>query len=200
MPDGDQAAPRPTADAPRPPADRHSAPAIRAGRRAGGHVAVVGAGFGGLAAALSLAAEGVDVTVVEAADRVGGKARRLPVAGREVDAGPTVFTMRWVFDALFEQAGTTLDEAVALEEAEVLARHAWPDGSRFDLFTDLERTVAAVGDLAGAAEAERYRRFAAKTAEAYALFRPCFIEAPRPSPLDVLRSVGLEGLPRLIAA
>ncbi|MEL6198388.1 MAG: FAD-dependent oxidoreductase, partial [Pseudomonadota bacterium] len=47
---------------------------------------------------------------------------------------------------------------------------------------------------------ERYRRFAAKTAEAYALFRPCFIEAPRPSPLDVLRSVGLEGLPRLIAA
>ncbi|MEO1773873.1 MAG: 1-hydroxycarotenoid 3,4-desaturase CrtD [Pseudomonadota bacterium] len=165
-----------------------------------GHVAVVGGGFGGLAAALELASAGVDVTLFEAAEQVGGKARRLPVGGRQVDAGPTVFTMRWVFDALFEGAGVALDDAVALEQAQVLARHAWPDGSRFDLFTDLDQTVAAVAALAGPAEAERYRRFAAETAAAYDLFRPVFIEAPRPTPLDVLLKVGLRGLPRLLAA
>ncbi|MEM7497778.1 MAG: 1-hydroxycarotenoid 3,4-desaturase CrtD [Pseudomonadota bacterium] len=163
-------------------------------------VAVIGAGFGGLAAALRLAVQGCDVTVLERASHIGGKARTLPVAGRAVEAGPTVFTMRPVFEDLFAAAGTDLSTEVTLRPARVLARHAWPDGSRFDLFADLEETVAAVESLAGGAEAARYRRFAAATAESWEIFRPSFVEAPRPSPLDVVRRIGLRGLPALLRA
>ncbi|MEM6488927.1 MAG: 1-hydroxycarotenoid 3,4-desaturase CrtD [Pseudomonadota bacterium] len=168
-------------------------------RPARGRVVVVGAGFGGLAAALRLAAAGHEVTVLDSAAAPGGKARRVHVAGHAIDAGPTVFTMRWVFEALFAAAGTRLDDAVGLDPCRVLARHAWPDGTRFDLFADLDATAEAIAAFAGRAEAERYRRFAAHTERAYALFRDSFIAAPRPNPLDVIARIGLRGIPELIA-
>ncbi|MEL6768621.1 MAG: CrtD protein, partial [Pseudomonadota bacterium] len=116
---------------------------------------------------------------------------------RAVEAGPTVFTMRHVFEDLFETAGADLAAEVSLRPARVLARHAWPDGSRFDLFADLDETAEAVRALAGPAEADRYRRFAAATEESWTLFRHSFVEAPRPTPLDVLRRIGLAGIPAL---
>jgi 1-hydroxycarotenoid 3,4-desaturase len=51
-----------------------------------------------LSAAISAAVSGLDVTVVERAGAPGGKMRQLSVGGRQVDAGPTVLTMRWVFE------------------------------------------------------------------------------------------------------
>ncbi len=63
-------------------------------------VVVVGAGIGGLSSALELKARGFDVTLVEHQDRPGGKMREVETAGGGIDSGPTVFTMRWVFDAL----------------------------------------------------------------------------------------------------
>ncbi|MEM9783910.1 MAG: FAD-dependent oxidoreductase, partial [Pseudomonadota bacterium] len=101
----------------------HPAPSHAAPR---GRVVVIGGGFGGLAAALRLAVAGQRVTLLERAPMIGGKARRIGVAGSAVDAGPTVFTMRWVFEELFATAGIQLDEAVTLRAARVLARHAWP--------------------------------------------------------------------------
>lgn len=69
------------------------------------HVAVVGAGIGGLVAALDLARRGTRVTVVERAAGPGGKLRQVKVGERLVDAGPTVFTLRDVFDRVFTEAG-----------------------------------------------------------------------------------------------
>ncbi len=63
---------------------------------------MIGAGVGGLACALDLAARGCDVLVLERAPSGGGKMRAAHVGGAVVDAGPTVLTMRWVFDELFE--------------------------------------------------------------------------------------------------
>jgi 1-hydroxycarotenoid 3,4-desaturase len=61
-------------------------------------VIVVGAGMGGLAAAVDLARRGAQVTVLERAAAPGGKMRRVEVVGAGLDGGPTVFTMRWVWD------------------------------------------------------------------------------------------------------
>ena len=69
------------------------------------HVIVVGAGVGGLVSALLLAHRGVRVTLVESAAAPGGKMRRIVVGGAPVDSGPTVFTMRWVFEQIFAQIG-----------------------------------------------------------------------------------------------
>ena len=68
-------------------------------------VVVVGAGMGGLAAAADLARSGAAVTVIERAQTCGGKMRQIMAGGRPVDAGPTVFTMRWIFEGLFADAG-----------------------------------------------------------------------------------------------
>ncbi|CAO4172901.1 1-hydroxycarotenoid 3,4-desaturase CrtD [Methylorubrum extorquens] len=157
-------------------------------------VIVIGAGIGGLAAALSLAASGHDVTVLERAARVGGKMRSVAVDGVPVEAGPTVFTMRWVFEELFAEAGADLGSEMRLRPASLLARHAWNAQERLDLFADIETSAAAIGAFAGAREAEGYRRFCARAAEVYRTLEGPFIRADRPSPIDLAQRVGLSGI------
>src|SRR5664279_3466212 len=118
---------------------------------------VVGAGVGGLGAAALLAAAGHDVTVLDRASEPGGKIRAHDVGGRAIDAGPTVCTMRWVFDELFAQAGARLEDYLSLTPARTLARHAWDDGSRLDLHADVDETADAIGRFASAADSRGYR-------------------------------------------
>ncbi|MEL6478232.1 MAG: 1-hydroxycarotenoid 3,4-desaturase CrtD [Pseudomonadota bacterium] len=146
-------------------------------------VIVIGAGIGGLSAAISLAARGVPVEVFEAASAPGGKMRQVEVAGQRLDAGPTVFTMRWIFEALFEEAGTRLADWVTLRQASVLARHGWEDGSRLDLFACPARTEEAISAFSGPGALAGFRRFRAEARELYEALNPRFIEAPRAGPL-----------------
>ncbi|MEZ4468961.1 MAG: NAD(P)-binding protein, partial [bacterium] len=161
---------------------------------------MVGAGMGGLAAACDLARAGLDVTVIEREARPGGKMRRELVAGRGLDAGPTVFTMRPVFEGLFRDAGADFDAAVETRPAELLARHAWPDGSRLDLFADHARTADAIGAFAGAAEARAWEAFVAQAAIIHAEVEGPFIHGPRPTVASLIaaRGVGLFGSLRRI--
>ena len=162
-------------------------------------VVVVGGGFGGLAAALELACAGVDVTLLEAAQHLGGKARSDVVApGRSVDTGPTVLTLRWVFEALFARAGANLDACLQVQPLAVLARHFWSNGRSLDLHTDMERTADAIGDLMGAGEARGYRRFCAYAERLYNTVQAPFIEATRPTAWDVVRRQGPVGLLRML--
>lgn len=163
---------------------------------------VIGAGFGGLAAAVELASRGEPVVVVERELVAGGKARTALVAGRAIDVGPTVLTMRWVFDAMFATAGRRLDDAVTLTPSSVIARHSWEDGSTLDLAADLERSVAAIAAFAGPGEAAAYRRFAARGEATAALVRGPFLEADRPSIGALLENgarLGLGSLARVDA-
>ena len=122
-------------------------------------IVIIGAGIGGLTSAALLAARGHDVTVLEKEDWLGGKARCVEVDGEQVAAGPTVFTMRDVFDGLFHQCGARLDDYVSIRQAEVIARHAWDDDDTLDLFADPIRSEEAIGDFAGADSAAAYRAF-----------------------------------------
>ena len=122
-------------------------------------VLVVGAGIGGLVAAALAAARGHEVLVLERDHHPGGKMRQDEVAGRWIDAGPTVLTMRGVFDALFAELGESLDEHVGLTPATTLARHAWNGSERLDLFADIDRSRAAIAAFAGEREADGYLRF-----------------------------------------
>ena len=160
-------------------------------------VVVIGAGIGGLAAALSLATEGCDVTIVEKAAAPGGKMRQLRVDGVPIDAGPTVLTMRWIFDELFAAAGTSLDACVTLRPAEILARHAWSETERLDLFADLERSIEAIGAFAGPREAEGYRSFCARAQRMFETLDEPFIRTQRPRLDQLIASYGLFGLGKL---
>lgn len=161
------------------------------------HVVVVGAGMGGLAAALDLAAKGTRVTLLERHATPGGKMRTVTVDGRDIDSGPTVFTMRWVFEDLFAAAGLDLDTELGLERAYVLARHSWPDGSRLDLFEDVHRSVEAIGAFAGTAAAQEYARFAERSARVFETLDLTFMRRQKPGPVALTLAVGLTRLHRL---
>jgi 1-hydroxycarotenoid 3,4-desaturase len=161
-------------------------------------VVVVGAGIGGLACAVELARSGFAVTVVERAAQAGGKVRELDVDGLKVDAGPTVFTMRWVFDEIFEAAGAALDSFVRLRPAALLARHAWGPDERLDLFADIARSADAIAAFAGPAEAAGYRAFCAEARRIYETLRDSFLTVQKGGPLDLARNVGLGRLDALV--
>jgi 1-hydroxycarotenoid 3,4-desaturase len=158
------------------------------------HVAVIGAGVAGLVAALALAGQGLRVTVVERATRPGGKMREVEIGGARLDAGPTVFTMRWVFEEIVAEAGASLDDLLALKPVEILARHAWEGGGRLDLFSDVGRSAEAIGAFAGPSEARRYRSFCVRAQRFYETLERPFIRSPRAGPLGLVRSAGLRGL------
>ena len=99
-------------------------------------IAIIGAGIGGLAAALRLSDAGLDVTVFDSASDVGGKMRTVASAAGPIDAGPTVFTMRHVFEKLFDDVGESLGDHLTLTPAKILARHYWSDGSMLDLMAN----------------------------------------------------------------
>ena len=162
-------------------------------------IVVVGAGIGGLVAALELAAAGREVMVLERAATPGGKMRQVDVGGNAIDAGPTVFTMRWVFDELFATVGTTLARHLSLTPLPTLARHAWADGSRLDLFADFEASVAAISAFAGLAQADGYRAFCQRAQRIYRTLEQPFLRASRPSPVALAQRVGLRHLPDLLA-
>jgi len=167
----------------------------------GGHgpVVVVGAGVGGLVAAALLARRGLPVTLVEAADGPGGKMRPLEVDGVRIDAGPTVLTMRWVFDELFDQLGGT-HHLPALTPLPVLARHAWRGHERrLDLHADRRRSAEAIAEFSSPAEARRFERFCDEAARVYARLEGPYIRSSRPHFAQMVGDLGVRGLATLAA-
>ena len=158
-------------------------------------VAIIGAGIGGLAAAAVLSARGMAVEVIERADRPGGKMGIFrPAEGSAIDAGPTVLTLRPVFETIFAAAGGRLADHIRLHPLTILARHAWPDGSRLDLLADPGDTARAIADFAGLSEAQGFERFRADAARIYRTLEAPFLHAERPSLVRLLRAAGPGGL------
>ncbi|MEM1376218.1 MAG: 1-hydroxycarotenoid 3,4-desaturase CrtD [Pseudomonadota bacterium] len=157
----------------------------------GHRVVVVGAGMAGLSAAIKLAGQGFHVTVVEKEASVGGKARHVMVDGQPIDGGPTVFTMKWAFDALLAPLGEKLEDHVNLRTADVLARHYWADGSSLDLFADIDRSVDAIRDFAGGSDAKGYRRFCEDSRAVFATLKDTYIAGQRPNPIELIQRIGV---------
>jgi 1-hydroxycarotenoid 3,4-desaturase len=128
--------------------------------------------------------------------------RRLLVGGRWVDSGPTVLTMRWILEHVFQRAGSTLAEHLKLAPLSVLARHAWgpdPQRDRLDLHADPARNVDAIAAFSGPREARRYLRFCAEAKQVYERLEGPYIRSQRPSPAGMMVGLGVAGLARLAA-
>lgn len=124
-----------------------------------GRAAVVGSGFGGLAAAIRLQAMGFETTCFEARDKPGGRAYVYKDSGFTFDAGPTVITAPHCIEELFQLAGRDMDDYVELLPVEPMYRLQWADGTAFNYVSNEAALIDQIrsinpGDVAG------YRRFA----------------------------------------
>ncbi|MCU0947546.1 MAG: phytoene desaturase family protein [Porphyrobacter sp.] len=163
-------------------------------------VVVIGAGMGGLVSAALLAARGAQVTVCEKESWVGGKARRVPVDGAPIDGGPTVFTLREVFDEVFAACGASLDDYITAQPAEIIARHAWDEHGYLDLFADPLRSEEAIGDFAGAAAARGYRSFRLEAQRIFEVLEQPFLRGDKAStPFPMMRQIGLTRIGAMLA-
>ncbi|MEL6505790.1 MAG: 1-hydroxycarotenoid 3,4-desaturase CrtD [Pseudomonadota bacterium] len=167
------------------------------------HTIIIGAGMAGLSAAITLGAKakpGERITLIEKQPAPGGKMRTVSIGNHAIDAGPTVFTMHWVFTSLFAEAGLRFEDYVQVQQARTLARHFWDgDTHPFDLHADEKKTVAQIKDYFGAQNAEGYRRFSADSKAIFETLKDTFIAAPRPSPVELTRRIGFLKLPTLLA-
>jgi 1-hydroxycarotenoid 3,4-desaturase len=165
-------------------------------------VLVIGAGVGGMCAAARLAHAGLDVRVLERADAPGGKMRQVPVGHTTLDGGPTVLTMRWVFDELFALCGESLDAQLRLRRCEILARHRWGPDAALDLHADARASAESIAALCGAAEARRFAEFCERARRIYATLEAPFMRSSRPSAASltwrVSRNQGPAGLRELM--
>lgn len=157
-------------------------------------ILVLGAGIGGLSAAIRLAAAGHPVQILEQNDAPGGKMSQISADGFRWDTGPSVITMRPVFEELFAAAGRRLEEYLTLLPVDPLTRYFYPDGTRLDATRDLSRLaeqIAAIDER----DVEGFLNFLAYGARLHRITGPVFIYNAPPTlrtllkvpPADMLR-------------
>ncbi|MFZ9388768.1 MAG: phytoene desaturase family protein [Chitinophagaceae bacterium] len=134
-------------------------------------IAVIGSGFGGLSAAIRLAAKGHDVTIYEKLDKPGGRAYQYEMNGFRFDAGPTVITAPHQYDELFELAGKKREDYMTLVPLDPFYRIFDGNGAHFDYWRSQEQTEAEIrkyspGDLPG------YRKFIKGVHDIFNWFHP----------------------------
>jgi phytoene desaturase len=169
-------------------------------------VLVVGAGIGGLSAAIHLATAGKKVILYEQNQQVGGKMGEIRQGGYRWDTGPSVITMRPVFEDLFKGAGRQLTDYLELLPVEPLTRYFFPDGTVLNASQDLERMLPQIQaiepqDIGG------YQNFLSYAAELYRIVSPVFIYDQPPrlsslfkvSPMDALRVDGFRTMHQVIS-
>ena len=165
-------------------------------------VVVVGAGLGGLSAALRLAGTGRSVTVLEREPVPGGRAGVLHDQGYTFDTGPTVLTMPDLIADALDCVGERLEDWLQLEPVSPLYRASFADGSRLDVHADPAAMEAEIAAVCGSDQAAGYRRYVDFVSRVYRYEMRDFIDTNMDSPLSVLtpnlaRLVAMGGFRRL---
>ena len=136
-------------------------------RALAGRAAVIGSGFGGLAAAIRLQSMGFETTCYEAHDKPGGRAYVYEETGYIFDAGPTVITAPHCLEDLFALSGRQLSDYVRLLPVTPLYRLQWSDGVAFDYVADEAGLIEQVRRV-NPADVDGYRRFADYSRQVFA--------------------------------
>ena len=131
-------------------------------------VVIIGAGIGGMSAAIALAQTGLHVTLIEKNSHLGGKLNLLETSGFKFDLGPSIFTLPHVFRPLFDCDGRTLEDYVSLERIDPQWRNFFEDGTTIDLWEKPEQMRAELAHLPdGTAAFSDYKQFIAYSRQQY---------------------------------
>ncbi len=149
-------------------------------------VLIIGSGFGGLAAAARLAADGHRVTVLEKRDALGGRAYVYRQDGFTFDGGPTIITAPQLIDDIFAKAGRRREDYVELVRCDPFYRIFDADGRRFDYNGDEAFVLSEIERIAPADRAG-YQEFVRRAGEIYAKGFEELADRPFDTVTDMLR-------------
>ena len=124
------------------------------------NVVIIGAGLGGLSAAIALATEGFKVELIEKNDKVGGKLNILTKDGFTFDLGPSILTMPHIFEALFTAVGKNMADYIEIQKIEPHWRNFFEDGTTIYLTPDAAAMQLQLSKL-GANAAKEFANFMA---------------------------------------
>jgi phytoene desaturase len=150
-------------------------------------VVIVGAGLGGLACALHLAAAGREVTILERESSPGGLAGRLSIGGYEFDTGPTVLTAPDLIAEPLAAVGEKLSDWLEISQLDPAYRTYFPDGSTIDVIADPARMSDEIARVCGPREAAGYLKFVDFARGLWHLERDAFIGRNLDTPADLIR-------------
>jgi phytoene desaturase len=148
-------------------------------------VVVIGGGFGGLSTACYLADAGLNVSVLEQNEQLGGRASRLHAEGFRFDMGPSWYLMPDVFERFFEDFDRQPSDYYDLTHLDPHYRVFWKDGDRVDVTSDHEAmraTFESYEDGAG----DAFDRYLERAAETYDIGMEHFVYTDRPRFRDYL--------------
>ena len=148
-------------------------------------IIIIGTGVGGLVAANILSKKGFKVEIYEKNKHPGGKLRSVESKYGQIDAGPTVFTFKEIFEKIFQLCGENIDDHLDIEKEPIIARHFWPDGSFLDLFDNFEKNCDGIYKLLGKKSKEEFIIFNNLSKELFETFNEPIINNPNPKLLDV---------------
>lgn len=160
-----------------------------------GQVIIIGAGPGGLAAAILLAGAGLKVTVLERLPRVGGRTSAIQAGGFRFDAGPTFFLYPAILREIFQSVGFDLDREVEMVRLDPQYRLVFGSGGELLATPDVDRMERAVAALSPE-DAPAFRRFLEDNRRRFELFRPC-LQSPFDGWNDFLSARVLKLLPEI---
>jgi phytoene desaturase len=137
-------------------------------------IIIIGAGLGGLSAAVRLAKSGFDVTIVEKNKTVGGKVNFVESGEYKFDTGASLLTMRRVFEELFEFAGKRIEDYLTIVSLDPICRYFWSDKIVFDASSDLRKTENELRKFAPE-DIEGFRRFFKDSKQKYEIAERTFL-------------------------
>ena len=150
-------------------------------------IVVVGSGFGGLAAAIRMQAQGHDVTIVEKLDKAGGRAYVFEQDGFTFDAGPTIITAPWLIHELFEVAGKKTQDYVELVLLDPFYNVRFEDGSVFRYNADREALISQVAQFCPQ-DVDGYLQFVERGKQIFTAGM-ALIDKPFHKPLSMLKVI-----------
>lgn len=169
---------------------------------------IIGGGIAGLMAALTLSRQGQAVTLLEAAPVLGGKIHQYEGQDQDgsyaIDSGPTVFTLKPLFEDMFDQLDLDFNSELQATPLKRLARHYWRErGSTepgcLDLYPDIDANMDAIGTFAGLSDAKAFKGLASDARSVFEALDDGFMRRPGPGLIGILKNAPMFGVPMLAA-
>jgi phytoene desaturase len=146
---------------------------------------IVGSGPGGLASALLLAHSGIDVTILEKEEKVGGRTKLIHKDGFTFDRGPTFFHYPEVIEEIFQAIGRDAHKELGLMPLDPMYRLVFGAGGHIDATSNLEAMTDRIRELAGEKNANGFKKYVIQNRKKLEFSKQC-LQTPWTSPLNVL--------------